>query len=1040
MNSSPVVFGQRNKWSLLEKLGEGDAGEVYRVETLLEGKPAILKRPRKGAFSSDALRQAAQIRTEGEVLAALSAYDLNGAEACVTAPALLDQCPQEKGFGEEYFIVTSPAEGFNLQVLAQVARFGLLDALNTSATEVETFYLQRLIEIGRVPRPLLIRILTGTLLYLKQIHGTSSNDNRLIRRNIVWNDVKPDHLFWDPARACLTIIDWGNSQFLESDGVSADRRLSRKDDHQQFIQAMGEFLAETDPELAAELDWPKADTSRDDLGAAVEQLRERLTVMNEEILNQIREVRRDEVDLYESQRPDLTELQASVDLYRRIAALGEQPDFPSGLNLRVRAALQMASEHRFSELERVCAETANFAVSDADKWILLGEIAQIAGDQPAGEGGLDELPFSSALIAGISGDWPTLLWELFAAYGASQLPEWWASVSRSARIIHLQLDEETLTPYTTISRLYYTLQASVLEREAEPEKILPAADGDLANAELDGEPFLKNFNEEVVRKWKAVEPDPPNSGIAYADVESFLEGVEAILPGARQTVESALMQPNAQAEIVLDAWNRKEFELARRALRQILLWDPDRYRLLAGDRVIAKAPEWIGRVRQGPPKDVPFYDFLTEIELAGRNLRSRVGPANWLESILEALKSLRKGTRTADLLLNRPEVLQAIPWLNEYRSREALRLPRSRPLSLERDTIASNRPQLTISGVREGRLGFDRDLSLSDSLDTWTPEARGSSARVYAGLLRSQSGTRVHGAIKLMRHNRVEYALPLFKEEAQILTMMRDVPGITPMLECGFLRPEEGPDLFLDERPASAESLEGEVVRYGVDEVQNFLASLDRYLANDWIPYLALVKRPHEDNLMNYCDAGYTHGWFLPLKESLLLAVQSCEILQSAHDRNIVYRDHKILHYYWDPHVHGVAMIDWNISRREPQGLTDADRQADLVQFGARALHHIITGRPAPGALPLGPNRPEDIDSASSSYAVNWTYDDERLPNRVKEIIEQVLTQGYTLVRDLQADLTEVYERLTATDQGAGEPDGEDTEVSSEAVTESNQS
>ncbi len=44
------------------------------------------------------------------------------------------------------------------------------------------------------------------------------------------------------------------------------------------------------------------------------------------------------------------------------------------------------------------------------------------------------------------------------------------------------------------------------------------------------------------------------------------------------------------------------------------------------------------------------------------------------------------------------------------------------------------------------------------------------------------------------------------------------------MLECGFLRPEEGPDFFLDERPASAESLEGEVVRYGVDEVQNFFS------------------------------------------------------------------------------------------------------------------------------------------------------------------------------------------------------------------------
>jgi len=79
----------------------------------------------------------------------------------------------------------------------------------------------------------------------------------------------------------------------------------------------------------------------------------------------------------------------------------------------------------------------------------------------------------------------------------------------------------------------------------------------------------------------------------------------------------------------------------------------------------------------------------------------------------------------------------------------------------------------------------------------------------------------------------------------------------------------------------------------------------------------------------------------------MLLAIQICDILQSAHDRNIVYRDHKILHYYWDPQSQGVVMIDWNIAKRQPQGLSDAERQFDLAQFGARALHHILTGRPA---------------------------------------------------------------------------------------------
>jgi hypothetical protein len=171
------------------------------------------------------------------------------------------------------------------------------------------------------------------------------------------------------------------------------------------------------------------------------------------------------------------------------------------------------------------------------------------------------------------------------------------------------------------------------------------------------------------------------------------------------------------------------------------------------------------------------------------------------------------------------------------------------------------------------------------------------------------------------------------------------------------------------------------------------------------------VRRDQEHNLIHYCDAGYTRGWFLPLRESLLLSIQICDLLQIAHDRNIVYRDHKILHYYWDPTTHGIIMIDWNISKRHPQGLSDSEKQFDLIQFGARALHHILTGRPAPGALPMGPNRPEDIEGASLVYPVNWTYDDERLPNRVKEILEQVLNQGYTQIRDLRQDLAQLYQQ-----------------------------
>jgi serine/threonine protein kinase len=477
-----------------------------------------------------------------------------------------------------------------------------------------------------------------------------------------------------------------------------------------------------------------------------------------------------------------------------------------------------------------------------------------------------------------------------------------------------------------------------------------------------------------------------------------------------------LAQPRAQVDLVLNAWAQKDFELARRGLRQVLLWDPDRARLITAWKALDTAPDWLASLHQGAAKVEPFYDYLTSVELAGRTLRNRVGPASWLDEILEALKRLRKGTHSVDLLIEFPEVMHELPWLKEYQSRELVSLPHTRTLTLERDTVPSS-TAYSMLGVLEGKFGPHQTMALADPLDTWTPEARGSSARVFAGNLHGQSGKPVSLAFKIMRPDQLSYALPLFIEEVQVLTLLRDVPGITPLVECGFIKLDDGLSLPSDESHASAGQLSGQVIHYGVEQAQNFLASMDRQLSVGWLPYLALVKRNPEYNLLHYCDASYTHGWFLPLRHSLILALQLCDLLQYAHDRNIVYRDHKILHYYWDPMSHGVTMIDWNIAKRHPQGLEDADRQFDLVQFGARGLHHIFTGRPAQGSLPLGPNRPEDIEKASSHYPVSWTYDDERLPNQLRLVLEQALNQGYTQLHDIRKDLLDIFQQLPATDQ-----------------------
>jgi serine/threonine protein kinase len=275
---------------------------------------------------------------------------------------------------------------------------------------------------------------------------------------------------------------------------------------------------------------------------------------------------------------------------------------------------------------------------------------------------------------------------------------------------------------------------------------------------------------------------------------------------------------------------------------------------------------------------------------------------------------------------------------------------------------------------------------------------------VVLGLLQDAEYQLREAAVKLMRMDQVNYSLPLFREEVLILTIMRDVPGISRLLECGFILLEEGAALPLDSSTGTAQAT-GRVIRIGPDSYKEFMIRIEERIRDGWIPYLAIEKQRQEDSLLLMCDAGMTRGQYLPLVTLLQMTIQICDILQIAHERNIVYRDHKILHYYWLAEHNGIYMIDWNVARYHPKGLTQEEIQMDLVQFGARGLHHILTGRTAPGALPLGPTRPEDIDQAAHTYKAKWTYDDQRLSPGLRSILERVLAGEYASAAALGDDL-----------------------------------
>ncbi len=85
-------------------------------------------------------------------------------------------------------------------------------------------------------------------------------------------------------------------------------------------------------------------------------------------------------------------------------------------------------------------------------------------------------------------------------------------------------------------RLFYTLQAEVARKD---EARLHAATEEIGNKARALEDFhwqaseelIATIREEVIIKWKEIEPCPPYSGIGYTDVDIVIDPIEDLLPG-----------------------------------------------------------------------------------------------------------------------------------------------------------------------------------------------------------------------------------------------------------------------------------------------------------------------------------------------------------------------------------------------------------------------------------------------------------------------------------------------------------------------------
>jgi len=985
--------GRNRAWHILVKLGEGDAGEIYRVESLLDHSIAILKRPRRKAFPSDIIRQAAQIEKEAQILSALVSCD--DQQIITRVPLLRDTSQAGSEYSDRYFIVLSPAAGISLAELYRAIRHpsiaSQIGPASARLSPTDAAFIENIIQLGKLPNTLLLRVITGVIEYLETIHSLQVDTPKGMIYGVIWNDIKPDHFFWDPVDARLTFIDWGNAQFLEADGVTKDRQHSRMGDFIQLIDTLGSFILEAAPQLYQALEWPENTTPANVYSAGIMPLKSKAYDLLQQEEVELSQARANETDILQRPDPAIEHIAQLGAVHQEIYSKGEMPNLQGAHQFYIRLARKLIEAGDLVQFTALFELAGKMSGLDLREFNLLEKIGQIV---QAGE------TSSLALLSALDGDWITTFWELRRASLEQKVSGWWSELSGKIRL--LESGEDTLRPLTAINRALHALQF-------------------VASQSLEQQPYdglIQMLGQSIIPRWTQLEPDPPNSGIEYSEVEAILEKLEIVIPESARTVIQALDQPRSQVRIALDAWFRQDFEAASRALRRILYWDPDRTRLMLADQALQEAVAWLSRTRAGPTNDEPLLDFITRQELTGRELRNQFAPAPWLDSLLEAFKQLRRGEEPTDVLIHFPEIRPELNWLISLEPRRPLLTSANSLLSIER-LVANEKSYPTIFGIKEAPVGEANGILLGEALDAWTPEARGSSARIFNGSLNSNGERRQIVAIKIMRPDRVNYALPLFREEASILSLLHDVPGVISLIEAGFLAFPQS-DVLAEDHILSALELRGKSIRYGLDSIHNFLADLDVKVEQGWIPYLAIQRFENKDNLLLHCDTGHTNGRFLPTLDGLAMAVQICDILDAAHARNIIYRDHKILHYYWRAEFNGIFLIDWNVSKRFPAGLSASETQFDLVQFGARALHYLLAGRAAPGALPLGPNKPEEIEAAAHSYTVQWNYDDRRLPKDIKDLLHSVLAGEYRSARQLRNDLHAIYQKLSVLVNKAG--------------------
>jgi serine/threonine protein kinase len=570
-----TIRGQQYTWQIGENpIGSGDAGEVFAAVCVEEPEfSGVLKKPARVATGGTIQRQAEQIAREGQALAVLDGLPRGKAHP----PKLLDKTQEATRGTAQYGIITERAPGKDLAAL--------LTAFRKSDNPF--------------PRRVIITVLDALFDLFSRIHQSG----------LLWNDVKLDHIFWQAETGRITIIDWGNAQFLERSTGDQGQANPRWEDYRQMLNTLGGFLVRTAPELYQDLGWE--DFQKTDLdGPLVSVLARRIAYQQQVIALKVMESQA-LIKVVLSQEPAVKGLQKIQEHQTNLMEIGAP--WPKEAVLSYGRDLLLASikAKRIQTAVKTTALLWEIFPESLDlSWHLVREIFRHPDL-------IRDPNLADWVVQIMNRRWSRALWICITLGQETGAPLWWDRLVPVLRQKALGL----VTPPP-----YQACQTLLVWFENQP--------GAYAAQQL----ALK----ESLAHWRSKGPDTGESPFAYA-VLDILNTTPAIPHQMRTELRKSFAAGQESIREILQNWVNLDWDGLFKAFRRFAGWDPDRWAVISLAESVESFRKWLEALSHGPGPGEDNLQFLKDLADKRPRVEKSLGTPPWLRALLDMLSGLLQG-------------------------------------------------------------------------------------------------------------------------------------------------------------------------------------------------------------------------------------------------------------------------------------------------------------------------------------------------------------------------------------------------------------